>query len=55
VSSRFLKLPDALTDCAWGERKLMSRLLHLSGARHRDERLQQCKASDHGASLGQLN
>jgi hypothetical protein len=55
VSSCFLKLPDALTDCAWRERKFMSRLLHLSGARHRDERLQQGKASDHDSSLAQLN
>ena len=52
---RFLKLPDALAHCAWCKRKLMSRLFHLSNARHSDKSVQQCEAPDHEKSLAQLN
>src|SRR5215469_3145061 len=53
--SRLLKLSNALTDRARCEREFMRGLLHLSGACHRDKGLQQREASDHGASLAQLN
>ena len=43
-----------LTD-AWRQRQLIGGSLHLSGARYGDERLQQREASDHDASLAQLN
>src|SRR5262249_60027912 len=55
ASSRLLKLANALTDCAWCERQVLRGLLHFSGARHGDKRLQQWEAPDHGASLAQLN
>ena len=53
--SDLLKLADALTDCARCERQVLRGLLHFSGARHGDKRLQQCEAPDHDASLAQLN
>ena len=44
-----------MTDRARRQRQLIGGSLHLSGARHGDERLQQREASDHDASLAQLN
>ena len=55
ASSHLLKLANALTDRARRQRQLIGGSLHLSGARHGDERLQQREASDHDASLAQLN
>jgi hypothetical protein len=55
TTGRLLKLANALTDGTRRERKLMRGLLHLAGARHGDEGLQQREASDHGASLARLN
>ena len=43
-----------LTD-ARRQRQLIGGSLHLSGGRHGDEHLQQREASDHDASLAQLN
>src|SRR5690242_4543292 len=53
--SRLLELSNALTDRARCEREFMRGLLHFSGACHCDKGLQQREASDHGASLAQLN
>ena len=49
--SDLLKLANALADCARCERQVLRGLLHFSGARRGDKRLQQCEAFDHDPSL----